>query len=113
MVRIDLSKIKKLKIGMVTYDVYIPYNFKERDDYAGQIAYDEGEIRVSAKTFGQSRKPVVMFNTLIHEILHGIDRLYSIGLFDEKDERKLEQLSHAITSFLLDNGFVEITHKGR
>ena len=111
-IKLDLRSIKGFKIGSHPYRVILPYKFEERDDIGAQIVYESGEVRVSdADVVGVGRLPSMILRSIIHEILHGIDRIYSLGMFeDDEGEKKVNLLAQAITSFLIENDIVEVTY---
>lgn len=112
LLKIDLSRVNQIKVGGHPYIILLPYNFVERSDLNGQIVFDAGEIRIADTTpEGYKRTAVSILKTIIHEILHAFDTDYAIGLFeDDENERKLKALSQVITTFLLENDFIEVVY---
>lgn len=60
----------------------------------GQIDYIEQTISLNSATSHEQKKA-----TLIHEIVHGIDELYGIGL----KEKQVEKLGNALYVLIRDN----------
>lgn len=74
----------------------------QRESLWGQIDYWKREIRI----YG-SRKIQDIWDTIIHEILHGIDEELHLELFNsEAGEILNERLSMALTDVLFRNNFL-------
>lgn len=101
----------KLKIGGHQYKVVYPYVFKElTSGLVGQHDHTINEIRlVDRDSGGLKRVESQVYVTLIHEIMHSLDRLTGQHRFnvDDKAEDYLHSLSEMIYQFLVDNGFLK------
>jgi hypothetical protein len=97
---------QKLKIGGHEYTVLFPYHFKERSDHAAQHDGDLLEIRVNDLELGGNKRPdSSVMVSFIHEILHGIDRIYCASSIDRlpDNEKIIEGLSEGLYQVLTDN----------
>lgn len=96
--------LNKVKIGWKEYAVkYLEPQetlIANADECYGIILYEKKEIHIN-KEYDDERKK----ETLIHEVLHGIEDMYHIELGEETVTR----LSQAIYTVLKDNHLV-ITH---
>jgi hypothetical protein len=101
---------ESLKVGAHTYKVLYPYQFKETE-LQGQADHLLLEIRVkSVDTCGNKVPETVSLRTLLHEMLHAVDRVYNDGVItDAPDgERSIECLAQGLTQVLLDNGLLKL-----
>lgn len=86
---------EKVKILYKTYEVTGEENLHdEKTDLYGQIRYIEEVIALNNASSDEQKKA-----TLIHEVLHGIDEMYRVGL----EEEQIEKLGNAIYMFIKDN----------
>ena len=100
----------KLKIGGHQYKILFPYHFKELNHANGQHDHTVNEIRISdIDSAGIKRVDSQLFVTLIHEIMHGLDRLTGQYRLEDKDgnDEYLHSLSEMIYQFLTDNGYLK------
>ena len=101
----------RLKIGGHQYKVIYPYHFKElTSGLVGQHDHTVNEIRlIDVDSGGLKRVDSQIYVTLIHEIMHSLDRLTGQHRFsdDAKAEDYLHSLSEMIYQFLVDNGFLK------
>lgn len=85
----------KVKILYKDYDVQEQDNLHdENGDLYGQIRYLPEKIYLNAQS-SEKRKEA----SLIHEIIHGIDEMYFIGL----KEKQIEKLGNALYVLIQDN----------
>ena len=90
----------KVKIGIYNYDV------KETDDIiivdnrvcSGSITYDKLEIKLT-----KDRPIQKKYQTLLHEIVHGIIREYDLDLKKHDEETVVDTLAIGIYQVLMDN----------
>ena len=96
---------KTLKIGGHEYKVLFPYNFRELSNTNGQIDPHLKEIRLCGDDgAGNKRTNSATLVTLLHEILHGIDRHTGHRIFDsENGEKVIEGFSEGLYQVLKDN----------
>lgn len=86
---------EKIKILYKDYTVTQEQNLHDsEDDLYGQISYSDQTIRLG-KQYSDEQKKV----TLIHEIIHGLDDMYQIGL----SEKKVSKLGVALYQMIKDN----------
>lgn len=101
-------KPKKVNILGKEYSItYVknPVNvdMQKRTSLWGQIDYWKREIRV----YDNGRKIHDVWDTIIHEILHGIDEELHLELFNnEAGEILNERLSMALADVLFRNNFI-------
>lgn len=96
--------IDKVKIGWKEYEVKLLESQQKLKDNArecyGEILFDEKVIHINKNYDVEQQKA-----TLIHEVLHGIEDMYSLELGEEVVTR----LAQAIYTVLKDNN-LEIKH---
>lgn len=86
---------EKVKILFKEYEVIEETNLHDgQSELYGQIRYIDEVIALNPASSEEQKKA-----TLIHEVLHGIDDLYRIGL----EEEQIEKLGNAMYMFLKDN----------
>ena len=87
---------KNVKIGFRNYKInrIEPSSKLNNDILFGEIAFVTNEININSQFDEDEQK-----ETLIHEILHGIDHMYKLDL----DEDVVSRLSVAIYTVLKDN----------
>lgn len=86
-----------IKIGYKTYEIVKikpQSTLIEGCELLGEINHVENQIQVNAAYSEEEQKI-----TLIHEVLHGIDELFSIEL----EEEQVEQLGKGLFLVLTDN----------
>ncbi|SFE41577.1 hypothetical protein [Peptostreptococcus sp. D1] len=101
--------MNKIKIGWKEFDIEHIEKEKARlnvvsGDCYGEIHFDKNKIYLNNE-FSDEQKQA----TLIHEVLHGIERMYSI---DSLDEDTVTRLGNALYTVLIDNN-LEIVKKER
>lgn len=99
---LDRIKIgwKEYRVSVVEPDHSLILDGKE---CCGTINFDSSTIHLNGLMSNEENK-----NTLIHEILHGIEDMYGIEL----GEDKVDRLGNALFTILKDNN-LEITQKSR
>ena len=108
MKRVDLPK--NVNICGINYSIKYCDNAAEVDIFKrktlwGQIDYWTRTIRI----YDNGRPIEDIYQTLIHEILHGIEKAINIKCFiqeDEKESDELESLAVALTDTLIRNGWL-------
>lgn len=86
---------EKIKILYKDYTVTQEQNLHDgNDDLYGQINYSDQTIRLDEQYSDEQKKA-----TLIHEIVHGLDDMYQIGL----SEKKVSKLGVAFYQMVKDN----------
>ena len=98
--------MKPIEIGGFDFKVIYPYIFKERYDLCAQIDRTDEEIRIARKD--ESGSPYCQHKleeSILHEILHGIDYIYNN---DSLTEKQIEGLSMGLHQVLQKNNIYEI-----
>ena len=98
--------LKQVKVGGFVYKIKYPYIFKERGDLAAQADHDELTIRVSV-TDGNGA-PIAkekLAESILHEILHCIDTVYSNRSLSEN---QVESMSNGLYQVFKDNDLSEL-----
>lgn len=86
---------EKVKILYKEYSVRQVENLHDgQDDLYGQIQYLPEQILLNVDSSERQKEA-----TLIHEIIHGLDEMYRIGL----DEKQVEILGNALYMLIQDN----------
>ena len=87
---------KKVKIGFKDYEIQLADKTLNNDEQLlfGMILYNDGIIKI-VKDYSKD----VQFCTLMHEAVHAIDELFSIGL----EEDQAVKLGKGIAQFIKDN----------
>lgn len=86
---------KKVKILYKEYTVESVNNLhNESADLYGQIHYLPEKIYLNSESLEEQKKA-----TLIHEVVHGLDDMYGIGL----KEKQVEKLGNALYMLIRDN----------
>ncbi len=87
--------MSKIKLGSSYYElVFEDVVYINDKRVNGYINYEDGVIKVAA-----TLPNVALEETLIHEILHGIETEYALEL----EEREIQLLSRGIISMIIDN----------
>ena len=95
-----MNNLEKIKIGYKTYEI-----IRTQENVAlmtnanicyGQIMYDDRKIYLNENIKDET--------TLIHEVLHGVDDMYNIGLSEEQIDIMAKGLY-----MLLDDNNLDIT----
>lgn len=85
----------KVRILYKEYSVEEQENLHNSEaDLYGEIRYEPEEIILSKQSSDEQKKA-----TLIHEIIHGLDDMYRIGL----KEKQVEVLGNAVYMLIRDN----------
>ncbi len=85
----------EVKILFKNYKVVDELNIHdEKNDLYGQIDYLNQVIKLNPKAGGEQRKA-----TFLHECVHGLDEMFSIGLTEEQ----VEKLGTALYTFIKSN----------
>lgn len=86
-----------IKIGWKNYEIINKKEiYVDNKECYGCIKYDEEEIHLRNTNSKKQNNA-----TLIHELIHGIDDMYSIGL----EEEDVVKLANGIYTLITDNGF--------
>lgn len=86
---------EKIRILYKTYDIKQVENLHDgENDLYGQIHYLSEEIYLNISASEKQKEA-----TLIHEVIHGLDEIYRIGL----DEEQVEKLGSAFYMLIQDN----------
>lgn len=86
---------EKVKILFKTYDVQQEKNLHDMEgDLYGQIHYLPERIILNEDSTEEQKKA-----TLIHELIHGLDEAYIIGL----KEKQVEKLGNALYMLIRNN----------
>lgn len=89
---------EKVKVLYKEYSVIEEENLHdEKSDLYGQIRYIEEVIALNTASSDEQKKA-----TLVHELIHGIDEMYRIGLEEEQIEQ-IEKLGNAVYMLIKDN----------
>lgn len=85
----------EVKILFKNYKVVDELNIHdEKNDLYGQINYLNQVIKLNPKAGDEQRK-----STFLHECVHGLDEMFSIGLTEEQ----VEKLGNALYTFIESN----------
>lgn len=86
---------EKIRILYKEYKIEQEENLHDGgDDLYGQIHYIGEKILLNSDSSEEQKKA-----TLMHELIHGLDEMYRIGL----EEEQVEKLGNAIYMLLKDN----------
>ena len=92
-----------LKIGFHQVKILYPHAFAERGDLAGQYDYNSKVIRICEVDMGGMKiHPSAIATTLLHEVIHAIDKNSGHRIFDN-NEPALNGLSEGLLQVLADN----------
>jgi len=100
---------KKLRVGGFDYTVVFPYVFNENTDYLGLHDWDDLEIRVASKHHGMEVDVQRIHETMFHEMLHGVSKVYCDGEVDSEDI--ISTLSCGLYQVIKDNKTLTIAGK--
>ena len=97
---------KKTKIASHIFKIICPHNFQERDDIFGRIDFAVDKIFISVVDSGGN--PCSEAHTTavyLHELFHGIDRIYCGNKLGEDvpKEELIEGLAQGLAQVLGDN----------
>jgi hypothetical protein len=87
---------KKIKIGGVNYRIIFPYTFECSTSNAGIFDNEIGEIRIVGSDRDKPAPVERVHETLLHEVLHGIDRVYCGGALPHDTIYKLSMGWHQV-----------------
>ncbi len=98
---------KKIKIGYRDYKVDYPYTFTEQSSSVGQHCATLCEIKITGTWLNVTVPDQAVIQTLMHEILHGIEAISNLGLFRDNDgnldEHQVDGLAEWLCMVLRDN----------
>lgn len=96
---------KKVKIASHMFKVLCPYIFKERDDIFGRIDFATGTIYITTDSNGNPCSKTHTVGVFVHELFHGIDRLYCGNKIGDEvpKEELIEGLAQGLAQVLSDN----------
>ena len=86
--------IEKVKIGCFKYDVVEVKSVNKLEPRKGEIDFLQRVIRIDSDMTPQDKK-----ETLLHEIVHGVDEFMTIKL----EEEQVKKLGAALAMVLMDN----------
>ena len=90
----------------ITYvDNPVDVDIHRREALFGQIDYWTRTIRIYDPG---TRPPEDIFETIIHEVLHGIGNALNLGINSEDNHEVLDVLALALTDTLVRNKWVEL-----
>ncbi len=89
------------QIGAHTYKIRISNKALDIAELRGQVRYITQIIRISTHTDTMPRTNSMVFDALIHEMLHPISHLFMGG---ELTETQIEQIATGFTQVLLSLG---------
>lgn len=91
---------KKFKIGYTEYQLEgISRELADQLEISGQIDYNNEKI-----LYNKESKKIELFNTLLHESLHGIFNFHNTKFKnDAAEEVIVHTIANGLTMFLLDN----------
>lgn len=73
-------------IGPFVYTLVDNHKFREKDELQAQIDHANLEIKIRRIGFSSDAVPeVIVVESLIHEILHGLDYISAYAIFDNKE----------------------------
>jgi len=95
---------KTIKIGGHQYKIIFPYVFNERYDRVGDHDPSTKEIRLTDQDAAVPIADSGITVSLIHEILHAIDRNSGYNMFvGDEGEKRIVAISEGIYQVLVDN----------
>ena len=100
---VNLKIPKKVEVGGLMYNIYYPYVFKsspEKDDIVGLHTWSDCSIRINKHDNNQR-----LMLTLIHELLHAIDRVYTDYILSD-NESLHDKLSSALYYVFSNNKII-------
>lgn len=89
------------QIGAHTYKIVVNEKALEVAGLRAQVTFAEETIRISFKEKGYKRSNTMVFEALLHEILHVIDALYCGS---ELTEQQIESIGAGMSQPLLSLG---------
>ena len=89
---------KKIKIATHLYDVKYDLHLRHDEACYGQVNHRNQIISIET-----SVPPSIRNQTLLHEVIHIVDKTYVCRM----DEDDLERLSNGLSEFLFDNLGIE------
>ena len=88
----------KVKIGTQEYKVCFNFNLIGDENEFGRINYRTGVISIDPNTGKE------LFRVSVHEIIHGIERRFSLHMTDDA----IDNMAEGVTEFLVDNWGIEL-----
>lgn len=102
---------KSIKIGGMIFEIKDNFKFAERTDLCGQCDESLGEIRIIQNDpGGLSLNKAYKDRIFLHELLHGIDRIWNNNKLDEET---IVRLSNGLLQVIYDNEFLVPNISGR
>lgn len=86
--------MEKIKIGCFEYSIKEVNSVNKYEPRKGEIDFFERTIKIDGDMNDLDKN-----ETLIHEIVHGIDEFMAVGL----EEEQIKKLGHGLAMVLLDN----------
>lgn len=86
--------LKKVKIGCFQYDIVEVKTVNKYEPRKGEIDFFERVIKIDSDMTLQDKQ-----ETMLHEIIHGIDEFMGVGL----KEAQVKKLGTALAMVLTDN----------
>ncbi len=93
---------KTIKIGSFVYKILFPCDNIEPEGMVGLHEYHSATIKLSKVDGSSTRTDQKIVQTLLHEILHGIDAIYCGTILEEST---IGMLASAWFQILIDNDF--------
>jgi len=108
--------MKPTKVNILGLEYSITYvdkpsevDIKKHESFWGQIDYWTRSIRI----FDDGKRPIEdIFETILHEVLHGIEQELKLQAFDDKINNRghdeLDLMALALTDVLFRNGWIRL-----
>lgn len=97
------------QIGAHTYKIRVSEKALAVANLRGQVSYPEEVIRISLKHYDYERSNTMIFEALLHEILHVVDALYCGGeLTEQQTESICAGMSQPLLSLGIEPDFSQI-----
>lgn len=96
------SRPSHVKIGAYNYPILyedVIFDAEHGQAYEGRISHTDEWIKLSIASGGSPTGPTRLAETLLHEIVHGLDENRQIGL----DERQVDQIAAGLFAVMVDN----------
>jgi len=101
--------LKKIKIAGHEYKIIYPCNSITKDGAVGTASHDFDEIKICEKYKNKrARVNSEIEETLLHEILHCVDRTYNNAMLSEN---QINRLSQGLYQVLKDNFGLKLLRK--
>jgi len=86
-----MKPYRKIKCAGHTFKMYYPCNSINKDQLVGQILYPKNTIKIANKSQGYKRNKSEIEASIMHEIVHMVDRYYNDDCLSEKSVCLLSQ----------------------